>query len=76
MKRLTSGGERLAANVANTGIDTWVAEGVLTEPQAEEARAQLATPEMTAATANLGAHLAITVPLRFPFGSIARTFWM
>ncbi len=75
MKRLTAGGERLAANVTNTGIDTWVAEGVLTEAQAGEARAQLATPEMTAATANLGAHLAITVPLRFPFGSIARTFW-
>jgi hypothetical protein len=30
---------------------------------------------MTAATAHLGAHLAITVPLRFPFGSIARTGW-
>ncbi|MEX0783072.1 MAG: hypothetical protein WD557_10505 [Dehalococcoidia bacterium] len=75
MKRLTAGGERLAANVTNTGIDTWVAEGVLTEAEANTAREQLATPEMTAATANLGAHLAITVPLRFPFGSIARTFW-
>ncbi len=75
MKRLTAGGERMAANVTNTGIDTWVDEGVLTETEAESARQQLATPEMTAATANLGAHLAITVPLRFPFGSLARTFW-
>ena len=75
MKRLTAGGERMAANVANAGIDTWVAEGVLTESEGADARAQLATPEMTAATAHLGAHLAITVPLRFPLGSIARTGW-
>src|SRR5690606_5886169 len=38
-------------------------------------RASLALPEVSAATANLGAHMAMTVPLRFPFGSIARTGW-
>ena len=75
IKRLTAGGERMAENVTRTGIDTWVAEGMLSEAEAEKAREQLATPEMTQATAHLGAHLAITVPLRFPLGSIARTGW-
>jgi len=75
IRRLASGGDRLANDVATSGINAWVDEGLMTRHEAEGARAELAAPEMTAATANLGAHLAMSVPLRFPLGSIARSGW-
>ncbi len=75
VKRLSSGGERMATDIATAGIDNWVNEGLLQPAEAEAARASLAAPEMTAATAGLGAHLAMSVPLRFPLGSIARSGW-
>ena len=31
--------------------------------------------EVASVTANLGAHMAISIPLRFPFGSLARSIW-
>jgi hypothetical protein len=75
VKRLASGGERMATNIAETGIDTWVADGLMAPGEATTARASLAAPEMASATAGLGAHLAMSVPLRFPLGSIARSGW-
>lgn len=73
--RLSRGGERLATETASAGIETWVDEGLITTDEAQTARASLSAPEMAAATASLGAHLAMSVPLRFPLGSIARSGW-
>jgi|GEM_PF-2027263 len=73
--RLSRGGERMATEAVSAGIETWVDEGLMAETEAEAARATLKAPEMTAATASLGAHLAMSVPLRFPLGSIARSGW-
>ncbi len=72
---ITKGSEQMAENFTTAGIATWQDEGRLTEAQADEIRASLKLPEVASATANLGAHLAISVPLRFPFGSIARSGW-
>ncbi|MGE0057446.1 MAG: hypothetical protein AB7T32_05640 [Dehalococcoidia bacterium] len=72
---LTKGSEQMAENFTASGIATWQDEGRLTETQAEEIRACLKLPEVASATANLGAHLAMSVPLRFPLGSIARSGW-
>ncbi len=74
-RRLANGGERMATDIASAGIDNWVAEGLMQPAEAAVARDSLAAPEMTAATAGLGAHLAMSVPLRFPLGSIARSGW-
>lgn len=75
LRRIGQGGERLADGIAESGIRAWVDEGLMTAEEAASARASLAAPEMTSATASLGAHLAMSVPLRFPFGSIARIGW-
>jgi hypothetical protein len=56
-------------------VEQWVAEGRLTDEEARDLRAAVATPEVAAVLANLGIHLAITIPLRFPFGALTRFFW-
>jgi hypothetical protein len=75
VQRLTAGGERLAENFTSAGIATWENEGRLTPSEATRIRSSLALPEVAAATAGLGAHMAMSVPLRFPLGSIARSAW-
>ena len=75
LRRLATGGERMATNIAETGVQTWVDEGLMSADEAVAARTSLAAPEMASATASLGAHLAMSVPLRFPLGSIARSAW-
>ncbi|MCC7363564.1 MAG: hypothetical protein IT303_04260 [Dehalococcoidia bacterium] len=74
-RRLTQGSEQLADSFTRNGIAAWEAEGRLTSTEADRLRDSLALPEVSAATANLGAHMAMTVPLRFPLGSIARAGW-
>lgn len=68
-------GPRAGEAFARRGVDDWVAEGHLRAAEARTLRASLATPEVAAAVANLGVHLAITVALRFPFGSLTRFAW-
>jgi len=75
IRRLTQGSEQLAENFTSAGVATWQDEGRLTPAEAERLRASLALPEVASATANLGAHMAMSVPLRFPLGSIARSAW-
>ena len=58
-----------------SAIDEWRAEGRLTADEAVTLRRTLANPEVALVIANLGVHLAITVPLRFPFGSLTRFSW-
>ncbi len=53
-------------------IAGWEAEGRIDAAEAAGLRAQLATPGFQAMLPYLGAHVAISVPLRFPFGSVAR----
>jgi hypothetical protein len=57
------------------GIERWEDEGRLTTEQAVTATAAAQTPEARIAIRHLGAHVAMSVPLRFPLGSIARPAW-
>lgn len=74
-ERWMHGSRELADDFIRSGIDDWAAEGHLAQEEAVALRDALSTPEVSAVTANLGAHLAMSIPLRFPLGSLARFFW-
>jgi len=75
IRRLADRGTSMGEEFVEEGVETWVAEGHITDEQGTELRSALANPEVALVLANLGAHLAITIPLRFPFGSLTRFFW-
>jgi hypothetical protein len=56
-------------------IVTWEQEGRLTAAEVATLRAETAAPEFQTVLPHLGAHIAISVVLRFPFGGIARFCW-
>ena len=56
-------------------IATWQAEGRIDETEAAQLREQMQTPAFQAMLPHLGAHLVISILLRFPFGSLARVGW-
>lgn len=68
-------GQEKALGWMTSAVETWLDEGRITGKEATELREQMATPTFQAMLPHLGAHLAITVVLRFPFGSIARMAW-
>ena len=68
-------GDEFASEFVEASISTWVDEGHLAAEDAARLRARLTTPELALVLRNLGVHLAISIPLRFPLGSIARFSW-
>ena len=72
-RRMTDRGGQLADEFVGASIDDWVGEGHLSPEAADELRRRLATPEVALVLRNFGVHLAITIPLRFPFGSLTRS---
>ena len=75
LRGLTRGSQQVADGFIRSGIGEWVDDGHLSEAEADRLQRALATPEVAAVTANLGAHMAMSIPLRFPFGSLARFGW-
>ena len=75
LRRITQGSQVQAETFIRKGIDEWVEERHLTAAEAAKLRQALRTPEVTEVMAHLGAHVAMSVPLRFPLGSIARAGW-
>ena len=73
--RMTGGSQEMADRFIHAGIEDWSAEGHLSDGEAAELQDALATPEVASVTANLGAHMAMSIPLRFPLGSLARFGW-
>ena len=73
---------RLSARLANShergvawidrAIGTWEGEGRITAEEAVTLRGQVEAPTFQAMLPYLGAHTIISVPLRFPVGSIVR----
>ena len=57
------------------GLDRWIEEGRITPREADALKAELKSGEVHEAMRHLGAHLALSTALRFPFGSIARATW-
>ncbi|MFQ6019488.1 MAG: hypothetical protein ACE5KW_01905, partial [Dehalococcoidia bacterium] len=75
LKERARGGQEMAEGFIHRGIDDWEREGHLTARQTSMLRAALTKPEVASVLVHLGAHMAISVPLRFPVGSIARSLW-
>jgi hypothetical protein len=75
LKRTTNDSQKMADRLVSQGIEDWSAEGHLTPEQATNLRKASETPAVASALTHLGAHIAMTVPLRFPLGSIARFGW-
>ncbi|MEZ4504180.1 MAG: hypothetical protein R3C39_16265 [Dehalococcoidia bacterium] len=75
VQRLAGRGTSMGEGFVEEGLRTWVEEGHIDEAQSRDLERALANPEVALVLANLGAHLAITVPLRFPFGSLTRFAW-
>ena len=68
-------GQERASEWLTAAIDRWVDEGRIDDTEAASLRSEIETPRFQAVVPHLGAHLAITVALRFPLGSIARVAW-
>lgn len=64
-----------AAGWLEAGIDRWVAEGRLTAEQSVQAKRDMESAQTLAVLAHLGAHLTMSIPLRFPLGATARFLW-
>jgi hypothetical protein len=75
IKRMASNGRTMSDKMISNGIDDWTAEGYIEESDAAALREQAKTPEVASAMTHLGAHVAMSIPLRFPLGSIARPAW-
>lgn len=70
-----AGGQDKAMGWLTTSVQTWEDEGRISSGEAADLRARMDTPQFQAVIPHLGAHVVITVLLRFPFGSIARVAW-
>ncbi len=73
--RAARGGREQATNWARGAVERLVEEGSLDREEADKALRSLEAPETLAVLGHLGAHIAISIPLRFPLGSIVRFGW-
>jgi undecaprenyl-diphosphatase len=72
--RMDTGQDR-AMGWLTSSVAMWEAEGRISRDEAADLRARMETPQFQAVIPHLGAHVVITVLLRFPFGSVARVLW-
>jgi membrane-associated phospholipid phosphatase len=75
LKAKLAGSQEKAQEWLGRAIDSWEDEGRVTAAEATEMRAHMNGAEFQAMLPHLGAHIIISIPLRFPFGSIARAAW-
>jgi hypothetical protein len=68
-------GQARSEEFLSNGLDTWVEEGRIDEARRAELMASMNTAEVQRGLFHVGAHFAISIPLRSPFGSIARFFY-
>lgn len=73
--RRARNGRELAESWARGAVERLAEEGSLDEEEANRAMRSLEAPETLGVLGHLGAHIAISIPLRFPFGSVARFGW-
>ena len=58
-----------------SAVDRWVSEGRITAERARELEQAIESDEVQRLMKNLGAHLVLSLLLRFPLGSIGRFGW-
>lgn len=75
MQRQSAQGQAKALDALQTATTRWEQQGRISRVEAGDLRAELESPQFQAVLPHLGAHVGISVVLRFPFGSIARAGW-
>ena len=76
MVRKWSAASAMAESWIRSGIQQWQDEGRIDAARAAVAEQALSESATKSALMNLGAHLAMSIPLRFPIGSIVRFVWV
>ena len=71
-RALLTGSQEKGTAWTEGAVTTWEREGRITAAEAVTLRGQIAAPTFQAMLPYLGAHFLISVPLRFPLGSIVR----
>ncbi|HYI14455.1 MAG TPA: phosphatase PAP2 family protein [Thermomicrobiales bacterium] len=74
-EKAVAGGQEKAMGWLTTSVDMWEAEGRISDAEAIRLRSEMETPQFQAVVPHLGAHVGISILLRFPLGSIARAGW-
>ncbi len=69
-------GRDRASRWLEEAVDAWRADGRLTEEDDRRLRAQIESPEFQAALPHFGVHMATSIVLRFPIGSIVRAAYV
>jgi membrane-associated phospholipid phosphatase len=72
LRARTAGSREKAQAWMDRAIVAWETEGRISAAEAAELRTQMAEPTFQAMLPYLGAHFLISIPLRFPLGSIVR----
>lgn len=67
-----AGGNEKAMTWVDAGVTRWESEGRLTNEETSKLREQIAQPDFQKMMPYLGGHILLSIPLRFPFGSIIR----
>lgn len=68
-------GQEKAMGWLEASVQTWEAEGRISDHEAIALRAEMESPQFQAVIPHLGTHVIMSVLLRFPLGSIARASW-
>ena len=74
--RALEGAETAGRAFAIRGVDRWEAERRITSAHAEEIRDLVGSEAGATVVRNVGAHLVLSLALRFPLGSIGRFAWV
>jgi undecaprenyl-diphosphatase len=74
--RRLEGAEAMATAFLSSAVDRWETEGKIDAQRAHSLRSSLASPEVQRLMKHLGAHLVLSLVLRFPVGSLARFGWV
>jgi hypothetical protein len=72
MSGFLASGQEKAEEFLRHSVALWVDEQRITASEAAELLGSLKTAHVAAGAAHLGAHFAISLPLRFPLGALAR----
>lgn len=71
-REIWAGGNDKAMSWVDAGVSRWESEGRISDAETAKLREQIAQPDFQQMLPYLGGHILLSIPLRFPFGSIIR----